>query len=807
MGDRDDTGALDATQGDSPSSELALTMDAGAAPTTGRQSRVGAETAASSRYLELAELGRGGMGVVMLAHDRELGRDVAIKYHRSNDERASIRFIEEARATAQLEHPSIVPVYDLIHGEAGAYFTMRSVSGRSLRTAIDQLRANDPAATEELSQAALLLVFLKICDAVAYAHSRGVLHRDLKPENVMLGRFGEVFVMDWGLARVDGAAAPSLEAGSIDSGGASVSGERPVSSMRESGGKFTLVGAILGTPGYMAPEQVRGDPSALGVCSDVFALGALLYEMLSLEPAIGGVHVHARLVATLLDPIVSPSTRAPSRGISSELDAVCVRALAWEPRDRFEGVPALAEAIRRALEGAERTQRRRASALVKLAEADRKLETHHEVSVPVARALEVVVTPRAFDDDLEARRRAWAEDAERDRLFALAERTFWDAYGALVAVVEEDPGLGTARDALVDLLLSRAELVERASDRATARNLRQLARQVAPERVARLLDAPSRITLESSNGAPIRVARFVPSGPLRAEEEVDTLPAGGGCLELPPGSYLADVGSTRVTFVVRPAADRTIFIHVSPPAQVAPGFVVIPAARYPIGGDSAAPGHEPAGDVDLPAFAIAVRLTTMAEYGEFLSAIDPAEAASRAPRISGVTYFRPDERGRYRAPFLDPDGDEIHPDDPVCMVSALDADAYAAWRAGRDGFAFRLPSSDEWEAAARGADDRAYPWGDGFDPILCWNQTSHGRHRGLHRVGTRPLDRSPFGVLDVAGLVRQWTATPRPNRTRVVRGSAWQATGQQCRIGRSDAVGEDIAYGTFGLRLAHDLSD
>jgi serine/threonine protein kinase len=292
------------------------------------------------RYRVIAPIGRGGMGVVVIADDHELGRTVAVKIARPGvelDGRRRRRFLAEARATAQLEHPSIVPVYDVIHGEGGALaFTMRYVEGRSLAQVIAALRVRDPKTTAELTTTELLITFLKVCDAVGYAHDRGVLHRDLKPENVMLGRFGEVFVMDWGLASARAARSA-----------------RPVTLGADERDKvLTMPGTIVGTPGYVSPEQVRGDVAT--TASEIFSLGAMLYELMTCERAIAGDLPAAILANTIVQPIVPPRERAPDRGISETLEAIAMRALAAEPADRFASVLELRRAIAREIDEAHR---------------------------------------------------------------------------------------------------------------------------------------------------------------------------------------------------------------------------------------------------------------------------------------------------------------------------------------------------------------------------------------------------------------------------------------------------------------------
>jgi eukaryotic-like serine/threonine-protein kinase len=211
------------------------------------------------RYGAQTLIAEGGMGEVHLCRDQRVGRDVAMKVvhprHRARRD-LEVRFLREARVQGQLEHPAIVPVYDIGRDAAGnLYFTMKRVLGTTLEDVIVKLRANDPETRRQYPRHRLLAAFASLCQAVHYAHVRGVVHRDLKPSNVALGGFGEVYVLDWGLAKIneDRLDAPQMgrEQAEIDGAGK------------------TEAGVVLGTPGYMAPEQARG--GAVDVRTDVFA--------------------------------------------------------------------------------------------------------------------------------------------------------------------------------------------------------------------------------------------------------------------------------------------------------------------------------------------------------------------------------------------------------------------------------------------------------------------------------------------------------------------------------------------------------
>lgn len=232
-------------------------------------------------YVLGAEISTGGMGSVLEAHDAKLDRTVAIKVMLlEGDASLSLRerFLREARVLAMLEHPNIVPIHDLVWEDGRPlFYSMKRVRGRTLGAILKDLRKEKPDALGDFPLDRLLLIFRKVCDALAFAHSRGVIHRDLKPDNVMVGEFGEVLVMDWGLAK---------ELRNADCG---LGIEEPNSgSVNKSEMGTTLHGAVLGTPQYMSPEQARGSGDEVDERSDIYALGGILYAILTLRPPIEG---------------------------------------------------------------------------------------------------------------------------------------------------------------------------------------------------------------------------------------------------------------------------------------------------------------------------------------------------------------------------------------------------------------------------------------------------------------------------------------------------------------------------------------
>ncbi len=301
---------------------------------------VGASTSTGSRFRIVRPHARGGLGEVFVAEDEELHREVAVKQiqdRHADDPESRQRFVQEAEITGGLEHPGIVPVYGLgNYADGRPYYAMRFIRGDSLKDAIK--RFHDAAAKQRspteraIELRSLLGRFLDVCNAIEYAHSRGVLHRDLKPGNIMLGKYGETLVVDWGLAKaVDRPdIAPTL-------------GESKLTPTSSGGTAPTQMGSAIGTPQYMSPEQAAGRLDLLGPASDVYSLGATLYCLLT-----GKAPYEDADLGTLLQR-VGRGDFTPPQKVNSEvgpsLDAICRKALALEPAARYASPAALADDI------------------------------------------------------------------------------------------------------------------------------------------------------------------------------------------------------------------------------------------------------------------------------------------------------------------------------------------------------------------------------------------------------------------------------------------------------------------------------
>jgi serine/threonine-protein kinase len=299
----------------------------------------GPDTLVNARYRLARRIGKGGMGEVMAARDENVGRDVAIKRMRAANpsERAINRFMREASIQGRLEHPAIVPVHEIGRDTEGLpFFVMKKLAGTTLLEILEKRQATRSSQLEiekAYSLQRILRALAEVCLAVEFAHVRGVVHRDLKPDNIMLGDYGEVYILDWGVAKVIGEA--DSDFADVDSSGGS-------------GENATVAGTTIGTPGYMAPEQVRGMADIDGR-ADVYTLGCLLFEILAGEP------LHPRgyegLQSALLRNDNRPSQRAPNRDVPPELDALCAHATTPDREVRVQTARDLGERVLLYLDG------------------------------------------------------------------------------------------------------------------------------------------------------------------------------------------------------------------------------------------------------------------------------------------------------------------------------------------------------------------------------------------------------------------------------------------------------------------------
>ena len=764
------------------------------------------------RFEVTGELGRGGMGAIYAARDPELRREVALKVirgHGKTDRQRLARFVGEAQLTSQLQHPNIVPVHEVgVTAGGEVYFVMKKVEGRSLREVVQALAAGDPETARRWTLHRRLQAFMKVCDALAYAHDRGVLHRDLKPDNIMVGRFGEVLVMDWGVARLVGDETELVTT-------------EPVERLSVA---RTMDGTAVGTPGYMSPEQAGGELARLDPRSDVWSLGAVLYELLALRRAWSGKTAVALIFAAAREPAIDP--RAVARGVPDELAELCLRALDRDVEVRPRSALALGLAVEAWLEGSQRREKADAH----LGEA-RRLQG-------AARGLADRSAQLASSAQIEADRLpGWAPLTHKEGLFALrrerlevqAEQASLDAraMGQAERALAQDPTHEGARAFLAQAYWERFLDAEARGALVDQRYLQERVEEFddGPLRDARRGTARLSLATEPT-GAQVVARRYEPTVPvwtLGPPRPLGVTPLQD--MEMPHGSWLLTVEHPGHRAVRYPVwlerggrwAGPTVPLYTD--EQIGSDFVYVPPGPFKAGGDPEALDSGPSRSVELPGYLVARRHVTVKDWCEYLADLmqtDPAAALRQVPRqpslkMSESYYWPTPPRGEaWRAPVQDRDGDLWLADWPMMSIPWHDAVAYADWAARKRGLPLRLPTEAEWEKAARGVDGRLYPWGDLFDPALCRMRASSSRQGVPAPVGAAPTDVSVYGVLDTAGGMRDYcgdvTFDGDPRR-RPVRGGSNNTHAGLCRLAARSNYAPDFLHSHCGFRLAMGTGD
>ena len=721
-----------------------------------------------SRYVMREHLGSGGVGDVVAALDRETRRVVALKTLKPSIAAEPLlvyRFVEEARITAQLEHPNVIPVYDLgVAANGEPFYTMRVVKKRSLRDVLErkQLRAQWPMVR-------LLGAFLQVCRALAYAHSNGVVHRDIKPENILLGDFGEVYLADWGLAKVEATSNLQLHG----------EGSAPPPALAEAGG----------TPGYMAPEVLRGEWETVDHRVDLFAMGVVLYEMLT-----GHSPFSARNTAEMMIATVERAPKLPrefAAGCPLLLEDLCIALLEKEPEKRPASADDVAVQIETYLEGAKEKERRREEARLLCARAtepaDRYLQLDAERERLGEQARQLLRHIKS-SDPLEKKRVGWALEDLADKAAREAALVLAEAIELFTKALGYDSECAEAHEGLARLYWKRARVAEDERRGAEQVYYEALVTEHDEGRYLAILRADARLTVRCNPpAASIFVQRyFERDRVLVLAEEVPLGQAPLTDVHLEPGSYVMTLRAhgfrdTRYPMLLPRGARHEAVVTLYTDAEIGEGFVHVPASQAILGGDSEAYDPLARQQVHVLDFAIAKYPVTLRDYCAFLDALEKTDKdvalrhaahEERGPEGFAVRRtkqgtWEPDPviiEGEARKLFPPEDGHLWNV--PTHLVDWFDATAYCRWRSAQ-GNAIRLPTEMEWEKAARGVDGRFYPWGDRFDATFCLVRGSRPFVSQPEPIGTFPTDASPYGVRDMAGGFREWVGDIFGEKTAV----------------------------------------
>lgn len=760
--------------------------------------------AQQERYELRRMLGKGGMGEVWLAYDRMLLREIALKtLHASTKEHREVMRAQlklEAQVTGLLEHPSIIPVYDIGELEdRGIFYTMRVVREESLETRLKRARDNKADADRLTQQITYLRTALL---ALQYAHDHGVIHRDLKPENILVGAYGEVFVIDWGVAKLP----DNLGDGSLTG---SLSSSQP--------------GTLVGTPHYMAPEQALGEHEKVDERTDVYAIGVILYEILTHDHVFDASNVLALLFKITEETPVPPRERAPEREIPEELEEICLKALSKEPGERYQSAQEMARELELFLEGIKEGERAREQAEALLEQARRQRKAYQGARSEFADAQERLTKAQMEIQSwasLEEKEPLWKIEQEAEDLRMEIERHFGEAartFGQALGYVPDHAG---AREGLAELYWERFLAAEASGDRANALYFEGLVRQYNDGQYNTLLAGQASLSvIPKVKGASCKLYRYE-HGMHRLQAILkQSLPAPIHGLKVPHGSYLLTIEAPghihrRIPLMLERLQEVSLEPKLWPQGSLPEDVVIITAGDFLSGhikNFERARYTKAVGD-----FAITRYPITCGQYAAFLTALvrdgDPEQAHLRAPRVKegSPSYFKYDEKElAYIVPEEDDDGDAWDPQWPICLISALDAEAYAAWRSEREGFTFRLPTALEWEKAARGVDGRLYSWGNDFDAAFCRVRESVPGRAMPAPVGSYPMDCSPYGVMDMTGCICEWTSTPSVDdpKARICQGASFATMQAAARLDWPITCPANFRFTTYGFRLAMELPE
>ncbi|MDY0175931.1 MAG: bifunctional serine/threonine-protein kinase/formylglycine-generating enzyme family protein [Lentisphaeria bacterium] len=781
-------------------------------------------------FSNMGEIGRGGTALVMGATDAALGRLVAVKLlrpeYRFSREHIE-RIVREARATAQLEHPNIVPMHSLgVDKKYGVYFTMKKQQGDTLRNIIRQLRDGNPEYVQEYPWTKMLAIYLKTCQGVSYAHSKGVIHRDLKPENILVGKYGEVTIIDWGLVRKMKPLKTSVD---ISDDGEFTLQSSNVEEEIEFAAKglqsnLTLDDFINGTPRYMAPEQAVGWNSKLDHRCDVYAMGVILYEILTFHNPFDQYKAESEVLnAVTSGAYPNPrQTRPNGKNISAELEAICLKAMALELEERYQSITDLIHDIYNYQSEREISAYKAPWHANVLKWAKRNpIKTTFMLSTCIA-VLASLVSILVLDQLSYTKNIHRVQELREEGQTCLLQLgKMLDERSALLQTSSSFSSLA-GRESVVNIKIEEKEaeliniydqaylllnglsyisqkrgMVIAAKQQIIVERL-QFAKQY--QRIAEInrwilmaknefgskfeLCAPTmRDFLKDMEkyhrgdcqlhivsqpfGAEIEFFPILQDpldNCLRPDSEAIKMPMmsrRAGTYPLPKGNYLLkfflpDRGVVLYPLYLQHGETLELFVPI--PKDIPPGMVFVPGGRCLLGGRTSQSTQYR--NASLPGFFILEREVTFAEYLQFWNSLEDDADRARHRSMLSLSADSPAALPAWSSEGILIEG--IEPDSPVVGINAESAMAYCQWLSTKNGGNYRLPSADEWEKAARGVDGRLFPWGNYFDPALAYtkeNLAATQKHPRFASAKQFPLDQSIYGVYDMAGNVREWTAS------------------------------------------------
>lgn len=769
------------------------------APRPQRQKRL---PGLDGRYVDLGPLAAGGMGELHRIRDTRFGRVIVLKVLRpelAQHVEALRRFEHEARITALLEHPGVVAVHDRGRlWDGRPWFAMQEVRGRTLRQLIQAIHTDENATRfgtgiDGWTFRRLVGAIARVSRTVAYAHERRIVHRDLKPDNIMVGAFGEVLVMDWGIAW-------------------EISDEPPQ--------------GVMGTPAFMPPEQALGEP--IGPSADVYALGATLYALL------GGVPPYQTRGGVIEGP--PPPVRGvnPERKLPDALIAICELAMARDAAER-PSADAFAQRLEDWLDGVER--REKALKLIAAADALRpEVEALHAASAALTAEAQAALAALPLRAPVEDKYPAWAKEdsaKEKARAAELADVEYLQTLRGALNLVEDLP---EARARLADHHKRAMERAEQAGRVDAVARSEALLRAYDDGQHAEWLAGDGAVTLHTDpSGAAVTLYAVVERHRRRVLEEVrglgitpldaEPLPRGNWVLRIHHPERMAVDYPVKIERGehwdgVAPDEDVPTPIYLPKIGELGEAERYVPAGWFTAGGDPMAPDGLSRRRIWVDGFVMARDPVTHGEYLAFLQAMVDAEGEGALQRLAPRGNWQDDEplcavEDGTVVYSADPAGRIARPETPVVRVNQLQAVAYLEWQSAQLGRSLALPHEFEWEKAARGVDQRIYAWGDHFDPNWTWVLSSQTGVPWLCDVAECDADRSPYGVRGLTGNVRDWCRNPyirggefgpriaaddNSSEPRIVRGGSWNSVDTYCRLGARFGARADRNFAAGGFR-------
>ncbi|WP_372794497.1 SUMF1/EgtB/PvdO family nonheme iron enzyme [Pontiella sp.] len=811
-----------------------------------------------AHYTSITPLGKGSFGEVHSARDTLLGRDVAIKSLKNqyrDEEEIVDRFLKEARGTAQLEHPNIMPVHELgVNDELGVYFTMKKIEGENLKEILARLEASTSLYLKRYPLSRLLEIFLSVCNGVAFAHSKGVIHRDLKPANIMIGEYGEVLILDWGLVKL------------LKSDDGSDSGvQLRLEEFDE--GTSTLDGAISGTPNYMSPEQAEGNVEDVDFQSDIYSLGAILYHILTHHSPFEKTQLRKLLERVKAGKFTRPRERRPDLRIPRELDAICMKAMARFQVNRYRSVEKLAEDIRNYLAHKD-VSAYKAPRFIRFRNFCRRNPVKASVTAAVAvalglmwmiqfsilygeyhgdlrdgryhrdRGIELVEQAKGRMASLQALRDAEMQKKkspeelrqgdELELMVADINRHFNLAIGYFERIPEPFRKRKGPIELYTDVIWEQIEFSLYREDYATARQwldtalvrhadmsspLSHEARAYTNE-VHRRIEGHGSLKINAAENLDEVViwpyvedgSRLVQGDPIRRGKsfplEMETIRK---------GSYLVWITMTNGQFLPYP-----IHIHhgedleLTPviPDEIPSNLAYVPAGTFIFGGPLSRfyRQHE----LYVDAFFISRTEVTIGEYLEFWTSLESEQ--DRKHYMSRIRYHRSE---RQYEDAWNADGtlsdERLHEDFPVVGITHEAAEAFCRWKSEKLGRTVRLPSVQEWEKAARGVDGRTYVWGNGFDAaenltLTKYNLAGKEKYPYWAPPGQFKRDVSVYNAYDMAGNVREMTSTLLPESTELYQLKGGSAATPENFLPCSNSSDTPVVPSDVGFRYVVELT-